>query len=187
MMNRIKYITAFCLVFSFTSFKPRYKDGRKLLVYATINERNIFAGNDLKGLIGTCVELKIDTIDISRISYLKRKHKLNRFVYKHGYFYNSQLYDLNIKNLNYLKTLWVSKISLSQPFQIEPPTQLYSNNCIIKDEERGIINTITELHNSKRNNVWTKVFITPEEIKDKDGNKVEMNINSVEYYLVHCN
>jgi hypothetical protein len=190
-MNRIKYITAFCLVFSVTSFKPRFKDERKLLVYATINEKNIFVGADLSWLVGECVELKIDTIDASDLEYLRGKIGGKKyFIYRQVYFNNSQLYDLNLQNLYYLQTLRVSKIMLSHLLQMEPPLTFFSDNCINKEEERGRIKGIAEFYNKRQYPSimpWQKIFIETVEVRDKNDKIVNMELNSIDCYIVKCN
>lgn len=176
---KFKYIIYLSVAFILSSFNSPCKEERKLLIYAVINNNYKIVGDDPSWLVGSCVELKIDTVNMSQVYRYKKKNGLKMVRYLEGDFLNEQFFDLD--KLDYLKSLSISKISISQAFGFEPPVLWFSTNCITKNEERDRIKYIVDSH--KKGTSRTIIFIEPREIKDTQGNIVDLTLNSVNYYM----
>ncbi|GIK68938.1 MAG: hypothetical protein BroJett020_02330 [Bacteroidota bacterium] len=173
-------IIAICITCLCSSYSDLYKDKYKLLIYAVINDNFEIVGNNPSWLIGSCVELKIDTVDMSRVNYFKKKNGVRMVEYRGCNFYKEQFFNQN--KLEYLKSLEISKIYITQTFGFEPPNLWFKSNCITKDEEKNRIKYIVDEH-KKKGTKRTFIAITPLEVKDEHGNIVNIKLNSVHYFM----
>lgn len=167
------------LAFFFSSFNNTDKEERKLLIYAVINNNYKIVGDNPSWLVGSCVELRIDTVNTSLVYHYKKKNGLKMLRYKDGDFLKEQFFSLD--KLEYLKSLKISKIAISQAFGFEPPQIWFSTNCIKEEEENNRIKYIVDRH--KKGTTRTIIFIEPIEIKDAQDNIVDLKLNSVNYFM----
>ena len=68
---------------------------KKLLIYASINDSILIFRNDTTWLKDPlCIQLNIDTIDLTSIKFSRKKNFRNGFFYNGNFFHNEQLFDL---------------------------------------------------------------------------------------------
>ncbi len=144
---------------SCTLSKKNYTHEPKLLISATLNGRNEFYGcADTSWFAKPCLELKIDTIDLINVLYMKDR---DIFIYDNHTYFTQQLYDIN--QISYLKNFIFKNVYMNYyhhyfPLKLDANCIsedildkirfLISTNCNRKESNKYLIRFYTHIYNS---------------------------------------
>jgi hypothetical protein len=171
-------LIAICIVIS--SFKkPLSEFDERLILLAVINDEIVFHGNDPMSLLGQCVELKIDTINLDFYSeYVNVESGAKAILYDDVLIGKHQIFEKAM--LPYLQSLKIDKIAIDAPRAAIIEIDMVGN-CIRGDRASSYIQEQHEFCNEY--NKKAKITFFVKEVVNGKGQKVDINLNLIRYKI----